>query len=233
MFVPPFLSFLINVHEMTNKLYELYGLLFSHFGPQHWWPGETPFEIMVGAVLTQNTNWSNVSRAIEGLKKENLLSFAALEAMPHAELAGRIRASGYFNLKAIRLKNLLSAICQDYEGDLDRLFGEETGRLRRWLLAVKGIGPETADSITLYAAGKPSFVVDAYTHRILFRHGLIPEEATYQEMQELFHDSLSADVNIFNEYHALLVALGKHFCKKRAPLCADCPAKQWTGFLVQ
>ena len=218
---------------MRNKLYELYGLLLSHFGPQHWWPGETPFEIMVGAVLTQNTNWSNVSRAIEGLKKEKLLSFAALEAMPHPELASRIRASGYFNLKAIRLKNLLSAICRDYEGDLDRLFDEETGRLRRWLLTVKGIGPETADSITLYAAGKPSFVVDAYTHRILFRHGLIPEEATYPEMQELFHDTLPSDVYIFNEYHALLVALGKHFCKKKAPLCPGCPAKQWTGFLIQ
>ena len=207
---------------MSNRLPDIYHILFNHFGPQHWWPGDSPFEVMVGALLTQNTNWSNVSRAISNLKKNNLLSFDALEALPVEVLAKLIRPSGYYNIKAARLKNLLAFIKKN-GGNLESLFNEETTKLRERLLAVKGIGPETADSILLYAAQKPVFVVDAYTHRILVRHGLISEEATYHEIQDLFINSLPEDILLYNEYHALLVRLGKEFCKKSNPQCNGCP----------
>ncbi len=207
---------------MSNRLLDIYYILFDRFGPQHWWPGDSPFEVMVGALLTQNTNWSNVSRAIFNLKKENLLSFDALEALPVEVLAELIRPSGYYNMKAARLKNLL-ALIRENGGTLESLFNKDTAELRERFLAVNGIGPETADSILLYAAEKPVFVVDAYTHRILVRHGLISEEATYYEIQDLFTDTLPKDVSIYNEYHALLVRLGKEFCKKSKPRCEGCP----------
>ncbi len=206
-----------------HKLLEIYNTLHDYFGPQHWWPGETPFEVMVGAVLTQNTNWKNVSRAITALKKENLLTLEALSSIPVEHLALKIKPAGYYNLKAVRLKNLLNCINHEYNGKIDDFQNEPTGLLRKQLLKVKGIGPETADSILLYAAGKPVFVVDAYTHRILFRHNLITEEEQYAEIQTLFMDSLPEDVSLFNEYHALLVRLGKEFCKKSKPLCISCP----------
>ncbi len=212
---------------MSNKLLDIYKILFDHFGPQHWWPGDSPFEVMVGAVLTQNTNWSNVSRAISNLKKDNLLSFEALDALPVEILAEKIRPSGYYNMKAARLKNLLVLI-KEYGGVLESLFKEETTALRDRLLLVKGIGPETADSILLYAAGKLSFVVDAYTHRILTRHSLIPEEAAYHEIQEFFTGSLPRDIQLYNEYHALIVRLGKEFCKKSNPGCEECPLSSVT-----
>lgn len=207
---------------MSNKLLDIYHILFDRFGPQRWWPGDSPFEVMVGALLTQNTNWSNVSRAISNLKKDNLLSFDALEALPVEVLAERIRPSGYYNMKAARLKNLL-ALIRENGGDLESLFNKDAAELRERFLAVNGIGPETADSILLYAAEKPVFVVDAYTHRILVRHGLISEEATYYEIQDLFTDTLAKDVSLYNEYHALLVRLGKEFCKKSKPRCEGCP----------
>lgn len=217
----------------VSTLADIYAALFDHFGPQQWWPGETPFEVLVGAVLTQNTNWTNVSRAIANLKEENLLSFATLARLPEDELAEKIRPSGYFNLKARRLKNLLALIRQEEpDGDLDLFFDRETAVLREKLLSVKGIGPETADSILLYAAGKPVFVVDAYTYRMLVRHGLIGEETNYGEMQELFMDNLPADVNLFNEYHALIVRLGKEYCKKSRPRCQQCPLRQFEPLLV-
>lgn len=201
----------------------IYERLSARFGPQGWWPAETPLEVMVGAVLTQNTNWGNVSRAIANLKSAQLLSFEALEALPVARLAELIRSSGYYNLKAKRLKNLLTLIHSRHCGDLAAFFDQDVSRLRRELLTVQGIGPETADSILLYAAGKPIFVVDAYTHRILSRHSLIPEETDYHEIQALFMDSLPGDPALFNEYHALLVRAGKEYCKKSKPLCAACP----------
>ena len=207
---------------MTNPILHIYQVLFDHFGPQHWWPGDSPFEVMIGAVLTQNTNWTNVSRAIDNLKTAGMLSFTALDAAPHDVVARQIRPSGYYNLKAVRLKNLLGHI-RKQAGSLEDFFKEDTGTLRKNLLSVKGVGPETADSILLYAANKPVFVVDAYTHRILHRHSLIPSESDYHELQELFLDSLPEDVSLFNEYHALLVRLGKEFCKKTKPLCASCP----------
>ena len=207
---------------MTNRIQEIHTRLFDHFGPQHWWPGETPFEIMLGAVLTQNTSWRNVDMVMDTLRQEGLLSFAALEALPLEELAEKIRPSGYYNQKAKRLKGLFAAIRED-SGDLETFFDQDASTLREKLLGIKGIGPETADSITLYAAGKPVFVVDAYTYRILLRHDLIAEEAGYEEIQDLFLGKLPAEVQLFNEYHALLVRLGKEYCKKSKPLCDACP----------
>jgi len=210
-----------------DKLLEIYKILLEHFGPQRWWPGDTPFEIMVGAVLTQNTNWTNVSRAIDNLKKENLLSFEKLHGMPVEMLAEKIQPAGYFNLKAARLKNLLAFIAREYDGSLDELFAEDMHTLREQILTVKGIGPETADSILLYAGSKPVFVVDAYTHRIFARHNIIAEEDGYYEIQEYFSLSLPEDVELFNEYHALIVRLGKEFCKKSKPLCNRCPLENF------
>jgi endonuclease III related protein len=208
---------------VSHRLAVLFDKLLAHFGPQHWWPGDSPFEVMIGAVLTQNTNWHNVERALANLRQEDLLSFESLEALPPEILADLIRPSGYYRLKAGRLKNLLAFIREEYGGDLDAFFGEEPTRLREKLLTVKGIGPETADSILLYAAGQPIFVVDAYTHRILSRHGLIYEEAGYEEIQELFMRTLPTEAALYNEYHALLVRLGKELCKKSQPLCSACP----------
>lgn len=209
-----------------NKVYEIYEILLDHFGPQGWWPGDTPFEIMVGAVLTQNTNWTNVSRAIDNLKSENLLSFAELHKLSIEELAQKIKPAGYFNLKAARLKNLLDFIAREYDGSLESMFADNVHILREEILTVKGIGPETADSIMLYAGNKPVFVVDAYTHRIFARHGIIAEEDGYYEIQEHFMLSLPEDIALFNEYHALIVRLGKEFCKKSRPLCSSCPLEK-------
>jgi endonuclease-3 related protein len=208
-------------------LHEIHDLLLARFGPQHWWPGETPFEIMVGAVLTQNTSWQNVEKAVANLKEAGLLSPAALAELPPEVLAEQIRPAGCHNLKAGRLKNLLALIAA--QGGVDALLAQPTAALRELLLAVKGIGPETADSILLYAAGRPVFVVDAYTHRICSRHGLIGEESDYFQLQELFMDNLAEDAALFNEYHALLVRLGKEFCKKSKPKCEDCPLAALDG----
>ena len=213
-----------------NKVYEIYEILLEHFGPQGWWPGETPFEIMVGAVLTQNTNWSNVSKAIDNLKNDNLLSFGKLHAMPQELLAEKIRPAGYYNLKAARLKNLLNFIAQKYNGSLDEMFAVDMHTLREEIVAVKGIGPETADAILLYAGSKPVFVVDAYTHRIFARHDIIAAEEGYHEIQEYFSLALPEDVALFNEYHALIVRTGKEFCKKGNPLCSNCPLGEFEGF---
>ena len=200
--------------------------MYDAFGPQSWWPGDTPFEIMVGAVLTQNTGWVNVEKAIANLKNYGLLSFEMLDSLPAEVLAEQIRPCGYYNLKAGRLKNLLTLISSQFEGDLNYFLGREVAVLRQDLLSVKGIGQETADSIILYAANQPIFVVDAYTYRILSRHGLVAEdEADYTQMQELFMDNLPVDTAMFNEYHALLVRIGKEFCKKSAPKCEECPLR--------
>jgi len=208
---------------MPADLMEVYELLLEAFGPQHWWPGETPFEVMVGAVLTQNTNWNNVHRAITNLKEAGVLEPGALARLGAAELEELIRPAGYFRVKARRLSNLVRMVMDRYDGSLEGMFARHPDELREELLAVQGIGPETADSILLYAAGKPVFVVDAYTHRVLSRHGWIDFEADYHEIQDLFHSSLPEDVQLFNEYHALIVRLGKDSCRKRNPRCDDCP----------
>ncbi|MFH2122543.1 MAG: endonuclease III domain-containing protein [Pseudomonadota bacterium] len=208
---------------IENKFTKIYSLLYEHFGPQGWWPGDSPCEIMVGAVLTQNTNWGNVCKAISQLKKAGTLSFPALTALPVDELAQLIKPSGYFNIKAKRLKNLLQMINERYNGQLELFLAEDLFTGREALLSVKGIGPETADSILLYAANHPIFVVDTYTYRIFSRHTLVAEESDYYSLQEVFHDKLPAQSVLFNEYHALIVALGKDYCRKNNPRCEQCP----------
>ena len=194
----------------SRLLKEVYNRLYRHFGPQHWWPGETRIEIIVGAILTQNTAWSNVEKAIRNLEEKNFLSFEKLVDLPENTLAERIRPCGFFNVKAKRLKNLLRTIsAHENGGGLDRFLSMPVSKLRSTLLSVSGVGPETADCIVLYAAEKPSFVVDAYTKRALLRHGWITEKADYEDVRRLFMDRLPKDVSFFNEYHALWVALGK------------------------
>ncbi len=211
---------------MTEKqLAEIYKLLFERFAEQHWWPGQTRFEIIVGAILTQNTNWANVEKAIANLKAADLLTFEGLFLLDLTELAGLIRPAGYFNIKAKRLKNFLIWLHDNYEGELANLEQISTEQLREELLSVKGIGPETADSILLYAFDREVFVVDAYTARIACRHGLIEPGAEYQQLQDLFESNLPTDVGMFNEFHALLVRTGKEFCKPKAN-CSGCPLEQ-------
>ncbi len=195
--------------------------LYTAFGPQHWWPAETPFEVAVGAILTQNTNWQNVEKAIARLKEKGLLNPQALHLIPLRMLATLIRPAGYYNVKAKRLKAFVSFIMAEFNGSLEEMAQCEVEVLRKRLLDVDGIGPETADSILLYALKKPVFVVDAYTKRVLSRHGIINNDARYEEIQSLFHRSLEPDVQLYNEYHALFVRLGKTFCKTR-PFCKDC-----------
>lgn len=207
----------------ADLLLDIYKRLCDYFGPQRWWPGETPWEVMVGAVLTQNTNWNNVEKAIGNLKSVDALRFEKISSLPVDLLAQYIRPAGYYNIKAARLANLFELINVEYGGDPGNLSAEDTFVLREKLLSVKGIGPETADSILLYALERPVFVVDAYTYRLLLRHGFALEEAEYDEIQQLFTDNLEADVSLFNEYHALLVRVGKEFCKKSNPRCAGCP----------
>jgi len=206
-----------------NIYTEVYQNLFDHFGPQNWWPGETPFEIIVGAVLTQNTNWGNVSKAINNLKDAGVLSFSSLKLLTVDEIASYIRPSGYYNLKAKRLRNLLDMIEEVYFGELDLFLKDSLESGRDNLLSVKGVGPETADSILLYACGLPTFVIDTYTHRVFSRHQLVDEETDYESMQDLFVSQLPQDVQLFNEYHALIVRVASKYCKKKNPLCEQCP----------
>lgn len=210
----------------TERLEEMYRLLFDRFGPQHWWPGETEIEIVVGAILTQNTNWKNVEKALANLKRGGLLSTQALDALPLQALAEELRPAGYYNIKAKRLKNLIRLIKEKYDGELERMLEEHPSTLRMELLSVNGIGRETADSILLYAARAPVFVVDAYTHRILYRHGMADEQTTYEELQSLFMENLPDDAALFNEFHALIVKTGKDLCRK-VPRCEICPLREW------
>ena len=207
-------------------LTEVYRRLFDAFGPQHWWPGETPFEVIVGAVLTQNTSWQNVERAIRNLREADLLDPHALYAVPVEELEELIRPAGYFRVKAVRLRSVLEFIVERYDGSLDAMFSTGLPDLRRQLLEVHGIGPETADSILLYAGGLPSFVVDAYTHRIFARHGWIGFDADYHQIQDYVQGELPQEVPLYNEFHALLVRLGKDYCRKTNPKCAECPLRE-------
>jgi endonuclease-3 related protein len=215
---------------LSEQLKNIYDLLFARFGPQHWWPGDTPFEVIIGAILTQNTNWTNVEKAIANLKNQRLLTPAKLHPVDTKKLASLIRPAGYFNIKAARLKNFLNWFSENYSGKLKNLAAIPTDVLRRQLLSVKGIGPETADSILLYALNRPVFVVDAYTARICSRHHLIDQGADYHHIQDIFESNLptsrkgrlTADVQLFNEYHALLVRLGKEFCRP-TPKCESCP----------
>lgn len=203
-------------------LHEMFQKLMAHYGPQRWWPGETPFEVMVGAILTQNTNWRNVEKAITNLKAAQVLSLQGLLGLQDERLARLIRPAGYFNVKTRRLKSFLAFLQEEYGGSVEKMRAEPTGMLRAKLLAVKGVGKETADSILLYALEHPIFVVDAYTYRVFTRHYLIGEEAGYDELQELATDHVDAQVDHYNEFHALLVNVGKDFCKPK-PRCEGCP----------
>jgi len=206
---------------MREQLLDIYQRLYAAFGPQYWWPGSTPFEVAVGAVLTQNTAWRNVERAIDNLKEAGCLELEPLLALPEARLAALLRPAGYFNVKARRLRNLLVHL-RDHGGDLSAYLAGDLLSRRADLLTVNGLGPETVDSILLYAGNRPTFVCDAYTRRLLTRHGLIDERATYEEMRALFMDHLPEDVVLYNEFHALIVRTGYHYCKP-LPRCEGCP----------
>ena len=205
---------------------QFYSALSAALGPQHWWPARTPFEVIVGAILTQSTAWVNVERAIANLRRERLLTPRALERVPYARLARLVKPSGYFRQKAKKLKAFVRFLRREYGGSLARMFHTPTAELREKLLAVHGIGPETADSVLLYAGKHPVFVVDTYTRRVLVRHGLVGEKTSYEEMRALFEDpssSLPRDTRLYNEYHALLVQVGKNWCRPREARCSECP----------
>jgi endonuclease-3 related protein len=208
---------------MKDQLLVIYARLYAHFGPQHWWPGRGAFDVVVGAILTQNTAWTNVEKAIANLTRARLMNPARMHHTPVARLARLVRPSGYYNLKAKKLKAFCACLFSKHRGSLTRLFTLDAAALRQELLQVYGIGPETADSIVLYAAHKPVFVIDAYTRRIFSRLGLAPDDAPYDDLQHLAAQNLPCDEQLFNEYHALLVALGKNYCTKRAPRCSACP----------
>ncbi|MFQ5899977.1 MAG: endonuclease III domain-containing protein [Thermodesulfobacteriota bacterium] len=210
-------------NSLGPKLTGFFYTLFSSFGPQHWWPAKTRFEVVIGAILTQNTSWKNVEKAISNLLEEDLLDPNTLISLEKSHLAGILRPAGYFNIKTRRVKAFLSFLVDEYDGELNRLFKDDLMVVRDKLLDINGIGPETADSILLYAGEYPIFVVDAYTIRIMARHGIVSDTASYNEVQEIFMTHLPADPKLFNEYHALLVKVGKDFCKKREPLCSGCP----------
>lgn len=205
----------------------LHAILFGHYGPSGWWPGESPFEVMVGAVLTQNTAWTNVEKAIANLRAASLMDVEAIHRASHEVLARHLRPSGYYNVKARRLKNLVGMVADRFAGSLDRLFALDAQDLRSTLLEVNGIGKETADSICCYAAGKLVFVVDAYTRRILARHGAIDGDAGYDDMQAIFEDSLRPDLDVYRDLHAHLVFIGKDYCRSSNPRCAGCPLEDW------
>jgi endonuclease-3 related protein len=202
----------------------IYHRLSRQLGTQGWWPGRSRFEVIVGAILTQNTNWGNVEKAIRQLRGARALTPSIMAALSRHRLATLIRPAGTFTVKARRLQNFLAFLRTRYGGSVRRMFRDEPARLRDALLEVSGIGPETADSILLYAGNMPVFVVDAYTKRILMRHRLIAPEATYDQVQALFMNSLPRDTQLYNEYHALLVAIGKAYCRS-TPCCDICPLR--------
>lgn len=210
------------VLHAPQVLQSYYDALFRAYGPQHWWPGRTRFEVIVGAILTQNTSWTNVERAIRNLRRGKLLSPLAIERVSPPRLARLIRSSGYFRQKARKLKAFVRFLRAAHHGSLTKMFRTPTAILREQLLAVHGIGPETADSILLYAGKHPVFVVDAYTRRILERHHLAHGKQSYEEIRALFEHGLPLSASLFNEYHGLIVRTGKDFCRARAPLCENC-----------
>jgi len=200
----------------------VYGRLRAAFGHAGWWPGDSPFEVCVGAILVQNTAWANVERTLDGLKQRRLLSFRALDRLTELRLAPLLRSSGTFRVKARRLRAFLDFLSSEYRGRVEAMRSEDPSELRRKLLAVPGVGPETADSIVLYAAGHPSFVIDAYTRRVFTRLGLLRGDESYLQVQQLFEAHLPREAALYNDYHAQLVRLGKDFCRA-TPRCPECP----------
>lgn len=210
----------------VNPILKIHLLLNDHFGPLSWWPADSPFEVVIGAILTQNTAWTNVERAIINLKQAAPLTVEALTEMPRQDLEELIRPSGFFRQKAERLQGFAKHLADAWQGDLAAFCAGPIPQVRDRLLARQGIGPETADSILLYAAGRPSFVVDAYTRRIFSRIGLLTGAEPYDEIRQAFMQALPEDVAIYNEYHAQIVQLAKTSCAKRLPLCAGCPLRE-------
>lgn len=210
--------------HMRRRLLHMYHQLYARLGPQNWWPGRSRYEVIVGAILAQNTNWGNVEKAIHLLRRARALTPRAMAALPRRRLEQLVRPAGTYVVKTRRLQNFLVFLRTRYGGSLRRMFRDDPARIRKALLEVSGIGPETADSILLYAGNMPVFVVDAYTRRILSRHRLIPHDASYHEIQALFMNSLPRDAPLYNEYHALLVAVGKTHCRS-TPRCDTCPLR--------
>ena len=226
----------LEMRDFETDLMDIFNRLLGHFGPQRWWPVDdpaldpAPFEIAVGSILTQNTNWKNVESALKNLKYENLLTPEKIDSTPEEILSSLIRPSGYFRVKAKRLKNYTSYLMEKYHGDIKASLEGELSDRRKELLQVNGIGPETADSILLYAGERPTFVIDAYTKRALIRHKIAADNLKYEEYQSLFHNALFGNgddeiVKLFNEYHALFVACGKRYCRPKNPRCDQCPLK--------
>ncbi|MDD4203104.1 MAG: endonuclease III domain-containing protein [Candidatus Omnitrophica bacterium] len=211
---------------MKKVLNDIYSSLYRHFGPQNWWPGDSPFEVIVGAILTQNTAWTNVEKAVTNLKKAGVLSPAKMLALSNSKLSSLIKPSGFYNVKTSRLKTFLKIFKKKYNFSIKIMERHNLSELRKELLDIKGIGRETADSIILYAVKKPIFVIDAYTKRMLTRFSLIEDDQNYANVQKLFMDNLESNTALFNEYHALIIKLAKDFCKARRPFCEKCPLRQ-------
>ncbi len=210
----------------SQRLMEMYKAMHQRFGHQAWWPGETPLEICLGAILTQNTNWGNVVKALANLQAAGAMGVTALHEMPHDRLAELIKPAGYFNIKAKRLKNFLARVHEHSGEDIEKFLNRSVSSLREELLSINGIGRETADAMILYAARKPTFVVDAYTYRIMLRHGVIAREDDYETIKELFESNLPTDIELWNDYHAQLVMVGKTFCRPVAK-CEGCPLESF------
>ena len=211
------------MHHVEHSLVEIYRRLLGAYGPQGWWPASSRFEMIAGAILTQAAAWRNVERALDNLLSAGIKDWPAVHALPLDDLARLVRPSGYYNAKAVKLKAFAAHVCDGYDGDLDAMFAGDTDAVRRELLGIHGIGPETADDILVYAAGKPSFVIDAYTIRILKRVGLEPvDRDNYDGWQRLFHAGIPADVPVYNEFHALLDRHHKEACARNNPRCGGC-----------
>lgn len=208
---------------MTTPVRNAYDRLFAAYGPQGWWPGESPLEVLIGAVLVQNTAWRNVEKALANLREAGCLNARRLYALRVEELAELIRPAGYYRIKAQRLRNLLQLVVERYDADLTTMFATPPDVLRSELLEVHGVGSETADAILLYAGQIPSFVADSYAQRVLARHGWLDFDADYTAVKEFFEERLPSDVRLYNEYHALLVRVGKDHCKSGGPKCDGCP----------
>jgi len=218
--------------ETAAWLLWLYRNLRECFGYRNWWPGETALEIMVGAILTQNTAWVNVERAIKNLKSQGLMNWDALRKIGEPDLAALIQPSGYYNQKAVKVKRLINWLEERCEGNLKKLESVDMAELRIELLALKGIGPETADSILLYALERPTFVVDAYTRRVLGRWGRMPPTASYEQLRYFFMDHLPLERELFNDFHAQFVELGKRWCQKK-PKCGECGLMKYCPKLLE
>jgi endonuclease-3 related protein len=204
-----------------------YSVLRARFGPQQWWPARTRLEVILGAILTQNTTWHNATLALRNLRKSGLLSWQALRRACLSGLEACVRPSGFYRQKARTIRDFVDWLSREHAGSLNRLFSLPTDELRRRLLDLRGLGPETVDAIILYAVQRPLFVADAYTRRVLARHGFVSEAADYHQAQEFLHAHLPPDTSLFNEFHALLVAVGKKHCKPQSPRCAGCPLEEF------